>query len=98
MTTTPDIEVLLSDYCSFTTFCSLTEKGKETIKDAKAEFYALLCDTPGTRYGLTPHDIVIPKHYEADLWNWLAARACVSFSQLEYCYDENGELLAAFAA
>jgi len=97
MTATPDIEVLCSDYCSRTTFCGLTEKGKKAIKDAKPEFDAFLCNTPSTRYGLTPHDIVIPKHYETDLWNWLAARACVKGPQLEYCYDKNGELLTAFA-
>ena len=96
--TIPDIEVLSSDYCSKTTFCGLTEKGKKAIKEAKSEFDAVLCVNRSSRHGLTPHDIVVAKHYEAELWNWLEARACVRGPQLEYCYDENGEILAAFAA
>jgi hypothetical protein len=98
MTTTPDIEVLCSAYCSKATFCGLTEKGKIAIKEAKSAFAAVTCVDRSSRHGLTPHDIVIAKHYEAELWNWLEARACVRGPQLEYCYDEDGKLLTAFAA
>jgi hypothetical protein len=98
MTTTPDIEVLSSAYCSKAKFYGLTEKGKIAIKEAKSVFDFVLCVDRSSRHGLTPHDIVVAKHYEAELWNWLAVRACVRGPQLEYCYDENGEPLAAFAA
>jgi hypothetical protein len=98
MTATPDIRVLCSDYCFFTTFCGLTEKGKKAIKKAKSEFDDVLCVNRSSRYGLTPHDIVVAKEDEAELWNWLAAKACVRGPELEYCYDEDGELLTAFAA
>jgi hypothetical protein len=94
MTTTPDIEVLC---CSKATFRGLTEKGKKAIKEAKSVFDFVLCVDRSSRCGLTPHDIVVRKHYEAELWNWLEARACVRGPQLEYCYDEKGELFAAFA-
>lgn len=95
--TASDITVLCSDYCSKTTFCGLTEKGKKAIKEAKTVFYAVLCTNRSSRYGLTPHDIVISKHCEAELWSWLEARASLEEPQLEYCYDEDGGLLAAFA-
>jgi hypothetical protein len=98
MTATPDIEVLCSDYCSQTTFCGLTEKGKKAIKEAKSVFDFVLCVDRSSRYGLTPHDIVVRKHYKAELWNWLQAKACLKGPQLKYCYDEKGELLTAFAA
>jgi hypothetical protein len=97
MTTTPDIEVLCSDYCSKTTFCGLTEKGKKTIKEAKSKFDAVLCVNLSSRYGLTPHDIVVAKHYEAELWNWLAAKACVRGPELEYCYDDTQIIDSAHA-
>jgi hypothetical protein len=97
MTATPDIEVLCSDYCNKATFCGLTEKGKKAIKEAKSVFDFVLCVNRSSRHGLTPHDIVVGKHYEAELWDWLQARACVRGPQLEYCYDEDGKPLAAFA-
>jgi len=95
---TPDIEVRCSGSRNKTIFCGLTEKGKKAIKEAKSVFDFVLCFGPSSRYGLTPHDIVVTKHYEAELWNWLQARACLKGPQLQYCYDEKGELLTAFAA